>query len=355
MTESLLDNVTDDQNRTWTVNGKEPIMETDMRELNWATLGTGVIANQLEQALESRGRKLYAVANRTHDKAVAFAERYGIGKVYDDLNDVFDDPQVDVIYISTPHNTHIGFLRKALAAGKHVLCEKSITLNSDELDEAIALAEANHVVLAEAMTLYHMPIYKKLDELIGSGALGELKLLQVNFGSYKEYDMANRFFNRNLAGGAMLDIGVYALSFVRWFMSSKPDQILSQVKYAPTGVDEQSGILLTNPDGQMATVTLSLHAKQPKRGLAVFDKAYVQVTDYPRGEHATITWVEDGRTETIEAGSTIDALAYEVEDMETAIAGDPSIMHLDYTRDVMAMMTEIRRGQWGMTYPEEER
>ncbi|PST47198.1 oxidoreductase [Bifidobacterium callitrichos] len=330
-------------------------MTTATRELNWATLGTGIIANQLAQALESNGRRLYSVANRTHAKGVAFAEKYGIGKVYGHIDDVFDDPDVDVIYISTPHNTHIGFLRKALAAGKHVLCEKSITLNAGELDEAVALAEANHVVLAEAMTIYHMPLYRKLNEIIDSGALGELKLLQMNFGSYKEYDMANRFFNRNLAGGAMLDIGVYALSFVRWFMSSKPDRILSQVKTAPTGVDEQAGILLTNPDGQMATITLSLHAKQPKRGLAVFDKAYVEVTDYPRGERATITWVDDGRTEVVEAGRTADALSYEVADMETAIAGDPSTMHLDYTRDVMAMMTEIRVGQWNMTYPEEER
>ncbi|PJM78808.1 Gfo/Idh/MocA family protein [Bifidobacterium scaligerum] len=326
-----------------------------MRELRWATLGCGVIANQLAQAMESKGRKLYAVANRTHAKGVAFAEHYGIGKVYDQIDDVFDDPDVDVIYISTPHNTHIAYLRRALAAGKHVLCEKSITLNSDELREAMDLADANHVVLAEAMTLYHMPVYKKLNDIIASGALGELKLIQMNFGSYKEYDMANRFFNRNLAGGAMLDIGVYALSFVRWFMSSKPDQMLSQVKAAPTGVDEQAGILLTNPDGQMATVTLSLHAKQPKRGTAVFDKGYVEIYDYPRAERATITYVADGHTEVVEAGATDNALAYEVEDMETAIAGDSSVMHLDYTRDVMDMMTEIRCNQWHMYYPEEER
>lgn len=325
-----------------------------MRELNWATLGCGVIANQLEQALEGEGRKLYSVANRTHDKGVAFAEKYGIGKVYDTIDDVFDDPNVDVIYISTPHNTHIEFLRKALGLGKHVLCEKSITLNSEELNEAVALAAANNVVLAEAMTLYHMPLYKKLNEVISSGKLGDLKLIQMNFGSYKEYDMANRFFNRNLAGGAMLDIGVYALSFVRWFMSSTPNQILSQVKLAPTGVDEQAGILLTNPDGQMATVTLSLHAKQPKRGTMSFDKGYVEIYDYPRGERATITYVEDGHTEVIEAGETAKALAYEVADMEAAIAGDRSIMHLDYTRDVMDMMTLIRRAQWGLTYPEEE-
>lgn len=121
---------------------------------------------------------------------------------------------------------------------------KSITLNSEELEEAIKLAKENNVVLAEAMTIYHMPIYKALNEKIQSGDLGELRLLQMNFGSYKEYNMKNRFFNRNLAGGAMLDIGVYALSFVRWFMTSCPNEVLSQVKYAQTGVDEQASILL---------------------------------------------------------------------------------------------------------------
>ena len=165
---------------------------------------------------------------------------------------------MDIIYISTPHNTHINYLRKALAAGKHVLCEKSITLNSEELTEAIQLAEENHVKLAEAMTIFHMPIYRKLSEIVESGKLGPLKVIQMNFGSYKEYDMTNRFFNRNLAGGALLDIGVYALSFVRWFMTSQPTEMVSQVKLAPTGVDEQAGILLTNAEGEMATVTLSL-------------------------------------------------------------------------------------------------
>lgn len=324
-----------------------------MEELRWATLGCGVIANQLEKAMESKGRKLYSVANRTYSKGVEFAEKYGIPKVYEQIDDVFDDEMVDVIYISTPHNTHAEYLRKALKAGKHVLCEKSITLNSEELEEAMELARENGVILAEAMTIYHMPIYKKLNEILASGKLGELKLIQMNFGSYKEYDMNNRFFSRNLAGGAMLDIGVYALSFVRWFMSSKPDQILSQVKFAPTGVDEQAGILLKNKEGEMATVLLSLHAKQPKRGMVSFDHGYLEIMEYPRGEQAVITYTDTGEKEVITAGDTENALSYEIEDMEAAIGGNDSVMHLQYTKDVMDMMTEIR-GQWGMKYPEEE-
>lgn len=324
-----------------------------MKEYRWATLGCGVIANQLAQAFASKGRKLYSVANRTYEKGIAFAEKYGIEKVYKNIDDIFDDENVDIIYISTPHNTHIEYLRKALRAGKHVLCEKSITLSSDELDEAIRLAEDNHVVLAEAMTIFHMPIYKKINQIILSGELGPLRLIQMNFGSYKEYDMNNRFFNRNLAGGALLDIGVYALSFVRWFMTSAPTEILSQVKYALTGVDEQASILLKNKEEEMATVIISLHAKQPKRGTVVFDKGYIEFYDYPRGEEAIITYTEDGHKEVIQAGTTANALVYEVEDMEDAISGKPNQMYLNYTKDVMDIMTSIRN-EWGMKYPEEE-
>ncbi len=323
-----------------------------MKELNWATLGCGVIANQLAQAMQAKGRKLYSVANRTRQKAVDFAEKYGIEKVYDNIDEVFEDENVDIIYISTPHNTHIEYLRKALKSGKNVICEKSITLNSRELDEAISLAKENDVVLAEAMTIYHMPIYKKLNEIINSGKLGELKLIQMNFGSYKPYDMNNRFFNRNLAGGAMLDIGVYAISFVRWFMSSKPHKITSQVKYAPTGVDEQASILLQNKEDEMASIILSLHAKQPKRGTISFDKGYVEIFEYPRGDEAVITYTDTGETETIAFGETAKALEYEIEDMENAVQNGED-MHLSFTKDVMDIMTFIRN-EWGMYYPEEE-
>lgn len=326
---------------------------TNQIKYKWASLGTGVIANELAQALEALGGKLYSVANRTYDKGVAFAEKYGIEKVYKEIDEVFKDPEVDIIYISTPHNTHINFLRKALAAGKHVLCEKSITLNSEELAEAIQLAEENHVKLAEAMTIFHMPIYRKLSEIVESGKLGPLKIIQMNFGSYKEYDMTNRFFNRNLAGGALLDIGVYALSFVRWFMTSQPTEMVSQVKLAPTGVDEQVGILLTNADGEMATVTLSLHAKQPKRGTIAYDKGYIELYEYPRGQKAVITYTEDGLQEVIEAGATAKALQYEVLDMEAAVSGQENHLYLNYSRDVMLLMTQLRK-DWGLVYPEEE-
>lgn len=323
-----------------------------MKKYNWATLGCGVIGNQLAQALIDRGEGLYSVANRTHSKAVDFANKYGIKKVYDKIEDVFEDDQVDIIYISTPHNKHIEYVKKALKSGKHVLCEKSITLNSQELDEAIQLAKEKDLVLAEAMTIYHMPIYRKLKEIIDSGKLGKLNLIQMNFGSFKEYDMTNRFFSKELAGGAMLDIGVYALAFVRWFMSSKPTEIMSQVKLAPTGVDEMASILLKNKEEEMATVILSLHTKQPKRGLIAFEKGYIEINEYPRGDKAVITYTDTNEKETICAGETRQALIYETIDMENTISKIGNYTYLEYTKDVMDIMTDIRY-EWGLKYPEE--
>lgn len=322
--------------------------------MNWGVLGVGVIANQMAQALENMGRKLYSVGNRTHEKAVSFAEKYGVAKVYDDYEEIFTDPDVDVIYLTTPHNTHYGFMKKALQSGKHLFVEKSITLNSDELREMVELAKEKHLVLAEAMTIWHMPLYKKLWQIVDSGELGKVQMITVNFGSYKEYNMKNRFFNRNLAGGAMLDIGVYALSMVRSFMTSRPDKIVSQMLPAPTGVDEQATILLMNKDNQMATVALTLHSKQPKRTMISCEKAYIEIMEYPRADRAVIVDAATGERREITAGETARALQYELEDMEKAIlTGDVSGLKLDMSCDVMYIMTKLRRS-WNMTYPEEE-
>lgn len=322
-----------------------------MKEYNWAVLGAGVIANETAAAMAKNGRRLYAVGNRTHEKAVAFAEKYGIEKVYDDFNDMFTDPDVDIIYITTPHNTHIDFMKKAIENKKHILVEKSITLNSNELSEAVKLARKNGVVIGEAMTIYHMPIFKELKKILDSDELGRVNLITANFGSFKPYDMNNRFFNRNLAGGAMLDIGVYALSFVRYFFDSSPNDTLSQVKYAPTGVDEQSGLLLMNDEGQMASVMLSLHSKQPKRAMISCERGYIEIMEYPRAWEAKITDAESGESRLVKAGKNEDALWYEIEDMEKSVSGE-DCMHLDYTEDVMHLMTSFRQ-EWNMIYPEE--
>ena len=208
--------------------------------------------------------------------------------------------------------------------------------------------------LPEAMTIWHMPIYKKLWEIVQSGQLGKVQIITMNFGSFKEYNMSNRFFNMNLAGGAMLDIGVYALSIVRSFMEEKPEDIVSQWKASPTGSDEQATILLKNKQEQMATVALSMHSKQPKRAMISCEKGYIEIMEYPRADKAVIVDAESGERTEIESGETVNALYYEMMDMEQAVrSGDASNMQLQYSKDVMDIMTKLRK-DWGMKYPGEQ-
>ena len=321
--------------------------------LNWAVIGCGSIANEMAQALQRKGRQLYSVANRTYENAVRFAAKYNIIKVYNSIDEVFADSDVDVIYIATPHNNHYEYMKKALESGKHILVEKSITLNSRELEETVSLAKSKNLMIGEAMTIWHMPIYKKLWDILDSGELGKVQIITANFGSFKEYDLNNRFFNLNLAGGALLDIGVYALSLVRCFMKVNSDEVISQWKPSPTGSDEMATILLNNSVGQMATVTLSIHSKQPKRAVISCEKGYIEIMEYPRAASAFIVDAETGKKTEITAGNMEDALYYELENMENAIANnDLSLLHLQKSCDVMEIMTKLRKN-WSLKYPGE--
>lgn len=322
-------------------------------EKNWALFGCGVIAHEMAEAMKKKGRHPYAIWNRTLEKAENFAKEYGLEKVCETPEELLEDKNVDIVYITTPHNTHIDYAVKALNAGKHVLCEKSIFLNYAELMEAESIAKKSDLVLAEAMTIYHMPLYKELLKRFSNGDFGPVNLITLNFGSYKVYDMKNRFFNKDLAGGAMLDIGVYALSLARIFLKSSPEEFKSIMKKAPSGSDENSATVLMNPDGQMVTMMLSMHSKQPKRAVISCDKCYIEIMEYPRAEKAKVVWTETGETEEIDCGSTKDALSYEIEDMEKAVAGDKDIMRLTDTTDVMRLMTGIRL-DWGYFYEGED-
>ena len=260
------------------------------------------------------------------------------------------DENIDLIYIATPHSQHYENMKKAIGAGKHILCEKAITVNDHQLEEIVSLAEEKNLTVREAMTISHMPLFKELKDRIDKGDIGTVKMVQVNFGSNKGYDSTNRFFALEAAGGALLDIGGYATTFARTFMDEAPNTILTTVQYVETGVDEQSGIILKNESDQMAVICLTIRAKQPKRGVVTGDKGYIEVYEYPRASKATITNTETGVTETIEAGRTEDALVYEVEAMEGTVSGTFSDNNLEISRDVMKILSSVRT-QWGMKYP----
>lgn len=321
-----------------------------MKKLNWGIIGTGWIATEMGEALNRVNGEIYAVCATSLGKAQKFASQYHVKKTFDNVDEMLKDNNIDIVYIATPHNSHYQFLIQALKTGKHVFCEKAITVNDQQLEEAVNIAKEKELVICDGVTLFHMPLFKKLKEIVDAGTIGKIKMIQINFGSCKEYDVNNRFFSKELAGGALLDIGVYAVSFARYFMQSQPNTVLTTANFFETGVDETSGIILRNKEGEMAVISLTMRAKQPKRGMIAGELGYIEIHNYPRGDEAIITYTEDGRMETIKIGKTEKALDYEVIDMQDYIYNQNGEKNLDYVRDVMHLLTEIRR-QWGMNYP----
>ena len=323
-----------------------------MKKLKWGILGPGNIARDFAQALNRVNGEVYAVASRNKERAEKFARENNVKKAYGSYDEIIKDKDIDVVYIATPHSNHYEYIIKSLNNNKHVLCEKAITVNERELEEALKIARENNLVLEEAMTLFHMPLYEKVIKKINNEDLGKVNMVQVSFGSFKEYDENNRFFNLDLAGGALLDIGTYALSFARYFLSSMPEEILSTVKKAKTGVDEESGIILKTKEDEVATISLAFRSKMPKRGIVSCDNGFITIDNFPRANKATINYL-DGAVEVIECGEEEKALDYEVIFMEERIKENKESNSIELTYDVTKIMNKVRK-DWGIVYPFEK-
>ncbi|WP_338842275.1 Gfo/Idh/MocA family oxidoreductase [Clostridium perfringens] len=323
-----------------------------MKKLKWGILGPGNIARDFAQALNRVNGEVYAVASRNKERAEKFARENNVKKAYGSYDEIIKDKDIDVVYIATPHSNHYEYIIKSLNNNKHVLCEKAITVNEKELEEALKIAREKNLVLEEAMTLFHMPLYEKVIKKINKKDLGKVNMVQVSFGSFKEYDENNRFFNLDLAGGALLDIGTYALSFARYFLSSMPEEILSTVKKAKTGVDEESGIILKTKEDEIATISLAFRSKMPKRGIVSCDNGFITIDNFPRANKATINYL-DGTVEVIECGEEEKALDYEVIFMEEKINENKESNSIDLTYDVIKIMNKVRK-DWGILYPFEK-
>lgn len=313
---------------------------------NREIVGPGWIAHDMANALIQEDVGVYGVASGHYSSAKKFSEECSIKHVYESYQAMFKDGNIDIVYNATPHNSHYEIMKDALLHNKHVFSEKAIIINSDELEECVEIVKERHLAISDGVTLFHMPLFKELKKVISLNYLGPVKMVQVNFGNFKEYDVNNRFFNPNLAGGALLDIGVYAVSFARWFMTSKPNTSLTTMTPLETGVDESSGILLKNIENEIATISLTMRAKQPKRGLVACENGYIEVYNFPRADKAKITYTKDGHTEEIVCGESRLALNYEIRDMEEYVSSLNGQENLGYVCDVMDVLTEVQR-LWG--------
>ncbi|MGW0630966.1 Gfo/Idh/MocA family protein [Streptomyces sp. NPDC002758] len=228
------------------------------QNVRWGILATGGIAAAFAADLvDLPDAEIVAVASRSQDSARAFAERFGIGRAYGDWESLARDEDIDVVYVATPHSAHRAAAGLCLEAGRNVLCEKAFTLNSREAEELVALAKERGSFLMEAMWMYCNPLIQRLKALVREGAIGEVRTVQADFGLEGPFPPAHRLRNPALGGGALLDLGVYPVSFAHLLLG-EPADVTARAVLSEEGVDLQTGALLAWESGALASVHCSI-------------------------------------------------------------------------------------------------
>ncbi|WP_369270661.1 Gfo/Idh/MocA family protein [Streptomyces sp. R11] len=228
------------------------------RSVRWGIMATGGIAAAFTADLvDLPDAEVVAVASRSQDSADAFAERFGIPRAYGDWNALAEDGDIDVVYVATPHSAHRVAAGLCLEAGRNVLCEKAFTLNAREAEELVALAKARGSFLMEAMWMYCNPLIRRLKALVDDGAIGEVRHVQADFGLAGPFPPAHRLRDPAQGGGALLDLGVYPVSFAQLLLG-EPSDVTARAALSAEGVDLQTGALLSWDSGALASVHCSI-------------------------------------------------------------------------------------------------
>ena len=325
---------------------------------NIAILGCGSIAYAMAKTLRmmrDQGEEvcLYAAASRDIEKAKAFCESEGFAHAYGSYEEMADDPNVDLVYIASPHSHHAEHMKLCIARGKAVLCEKAFTANAAQAREALDLAKEKHVLAAEAIWTRYMPSRRIIDSLIESGELGELRVLEANL--HYPIEHIRRIRVPELAGGALLDVGVYPINFCSMFFGNDYVKMESSVQLMDTGVDRQETITLYYADGRMASLSAGTTCRSDRRCLIAGTKGYLTVDNVNNPTKITLYKAEEdfAAAHDIPVPPQLTGYEYQVraclEAMEKGGIECPDMPHSESIR-VMEIMDELR-AQWGVKYP----
>ncbi len=328
-----------------------------MTEIKWAIIGAGGIAKQFATELvKQENTKLVAVASRTQESAQAFAKHFGIAHIYESDAGLIEQSDADIVYIASPHNLHYSQTKACLLAGKAVLCEKPVCLNHHQAEEIIQLAKQKNLFFMEAMITPLLPGIQTVLEMIDQGTLGKVNSIQASFGISAQRDMSNRLFNPELAGGALLDLGIYPLTFSYLITKQRPQRIASLVEKAETGVDMQSNISLQYPCGIIANVSCSVGNYMPCVAHVFGEKMSVEIENFSWGATKLTLRDQSGAIQqTQEFENNPNAYFFEAKYVNECLQQGLLESSLDphyQTLDIMKTMDEIR-AQWGLKYPGE--
>ncbi len=326
------------------------------RPVRWGIIGTGRIAHHFANGLKAApDAVLHAVGSRAQATADAFGEEFGAPRRYATYAELAEDPEVDVVYISTPHQDHRTSTLLCLEAGKPVLCEKPFAINAGEARDMVEAARARGVFLMEAMWTRFRPSMVKVRELIAAGAIGEPRFVSANIGWKSDFDPLFRLYNPELGGGALLDGGVYPVSFASMVLGP-PSVVTGVATLGQTGVDEQEAIALAHPSGAIASLGVTIQANPISIGLILGTTGRIEVHhDWHRPEALTVT-PYGGEPHRFDYPQT-EGNGYQYEAIEVGrclrdgLLESP-VMMLDESLTIMATMDTLRQ-QWGVRYPME--
>jgi predicted dehydrogenase len=325
------------------------------REIRWGVVGPGRIAeNVMGDFAHVPGARPVAVASRSADRARAFAERHGIERAHGSYADILTDPDVDVLYVATPHPQHHAIALSAIDAGKALLVEKAFTATPAGAAEVVDRARERGVFVMEAMWTRFQPAVVAVRDLIADGAIGEVRSVQADLGVSREFDPADRLFALELGGGALLDVGVYVVSFAQMLLGT-PDTVTATGSRFPTGVDAEAALLLGWADGRSATLTTSLRHHTPGQARVFGTAGWIDVL--PRFHHPdTIVLHRAGaEPETITRPATGVGYAHELAEVSECLrAGrtESAVMPLADTLAVQTVLGEAA-GQLGVRHAED--
>lgn len=324
-------------------------------KFNVGIMGTGNIAAVMAETLNRmKGVKLYAVASREKVKADVFAGKHGVKKAYGSYEELVKDNKVELIYIATPHSEHYENARLCLENNKPVLCEKSFTANAAQAEELFKLAREKQVFITEAIWTRYMPMLKTIREVIGSGVIGDPKTLTANLGYV--IDKVERILSPALAGGALLDVGVYPINFAMMIFGNNIEKVSSSCTYTDTGVDRQNTVTLQYGDGKYAVLNSSMESLSDRKGIIYGTKGFAIVENINNFESITVYDASYKKAAEYKRPKQISGYEYEVEASIRAIRAGKiqceEMPHEEILR-VMKLMDSLRK-EWGIVYPFEQ-
>lgn len=327
---------------------------TTKAPIRWGILGTGRIAGVFAEGLRADPDAiLVAVGSRSAESAQRFASQYNVARAHATYAALADDPGVDAIYVATPHTSHIADSLRCIAAGKAVLCEKPFAVNAAQARTMIAAAKAANVPLMEAMWTRFLPIVRKAMDLINEGAIGDVRMIQSDFGFRTDVNPSGRLFDRNLAGGGLLDVGVYCVSLSVMILGEAV-AATGIAEIGSTGVDEQGAAVMSFADGKLAYFSTGVRTSTPMEATIMGTTGQIRL-ESPWFACKRLTLTQGGKSEVIEmpfAGNGYHYEATEVGNLLRTQRIESDIMPWSHTMHTMDAMDRIR-AVWGLRYPME--